>query len=144
MIKPTMILISKDVLDTLSTDEIIYAEVSEAGAMGNSGGILFYTIRDEQLICYQTNIFTDEKTYLIAEKLLRKHENASMHDDLNKDEILFDYYSGGMGNSVFINKNVTLKTRDGYFMYNRNNKDYHIYSSVQGVFNTVVYAMKNS
>ena len=36
MISPTIADLSRDVLDTLSVNDIIYAEVSHPGAMGNS------------------------------------------------------------------------------------------------------------
>ena len=37
--------LTKDLLNTLSVDEIIYAEVTRPGAMGNSGGIGFLLLK---------------------------------------------------------------------------------------------------
>ncbi|WP_299524871.1 hypothetical protein [uncultured Lutibacter sp.] len=144
MIEPIMTKLSIDVLDTVLADEIIYAEVAGSGAMGNSGGITIYLIKAGQLVCYETSLFSDENTYLGAERLLFKHQNTYKHNDIKTDKILFDFYYGGMGNSVFVNKNVSLKIGDGYFIYNRNNIEYQIFSSVHGVFDSVVYAMKGS
>jgi hypothetical protein len=123
--------LTKDLLNTLSVDEIIYAEVTHPGGMGNSGGIRISIIKNEKLVTYTTNCSADENTYLTVGDLLRHSSNCC-------------FYEGGMGNSVYINKNITLKIGDGYFIYNRNNKGYHILSSVQGVFNSVVKQMQNS
>jgi len=61
-------------------------------------------------------------------------------DDNN--EILFNYYDGGFGNTVFVNKNVSLKVVGKHFVYKENNKEYHIYSSVFGVFKSVANKIK--
>ncbi len=143
MIEPTRIKLSMEILNTLSANEIIYAEIAGSGAMGNSGGVMIYTLREEQLICYETDVFTDESTYLAAEELLLKHIDSSEHYGLKAGEVFLDRYEGGMGNSVFVNRNVSLKTRGRSFIYNKDNKEYHILSSVYGVFRNVAYALEN-
>jgi hypothetical protein len=40
--------------------------------MGNAGGIMLYIIKDDTLICYETNVFNDEEIYVQAEELLLK------------------------------------------------------------------------
>jgi hypothetical protein len=124
--------LTKDILATLSPSEIIYAEVAGGGAMGNSGGIMIYVIKKVQLICYETSVFTDEEVYLIADDFLS-----------NNEKTFFNFYYGGMGNNVFINKNVELKIKQEYFAYLQNGFEYKIYSSVKGVFNSVVNRMSN-
>lgn len=124
--------LTKEILETISPNEIIYAEVAGGGAMGNSGGIMIYLVNKTQLICYETSVFTDEEVYLIAEDFLSMNENA-----------YFNYYYGGMGNNVFINKNAELNIKLEYFSYLQNGFEYKIYSSVKGVFNSVVNRMKN-
>jgi hypothetical protein len=55
--------------------QVIYAEVSPPGAMGNAGGIVIY-IREggsRAFICYETSIHADEQTYLSAEAKLLEH-----------------------------------------------------------------------
>jgi hypothetical protein len=141
--KPITIKLTKSLLDSVLIKEIIYAEVAGGGAMGNAGGIILYLIKDEQLICYETHLYTDEKVYLLAEKLLIKHQDKFKYDDINKGVKLFNYFYGGMGNNVFVNKNVTLEINEGYFIYNKDGVKYQILSSVQGVFDGVVYAMKH-
>lgn len=125
--------LTKDILETLSPREIIYAEVAGGGAMGNSGGIMIYVINKVQLICYETSVFTDEEVYLIADDFLS-----------NKEKTFFNFYYGGMGNNVFINKNVELKIKKEYFSYFQNGFEYKIYSSVKGVFNSVVNRMSDT
>jgi hypothetical protein len=141
--KPVTIKLTKSILDGILPKEIIYAEVAGGGAMGNAGGIMLYLIKNEQLICYETNVFTDEEVYLLANKLLLKYQDIFKYDDIDVVVILFNHFYGGMGNNVFINKNVTLEIKKGYFIHNRDSIEYQILSSVQGVFESVVYAMKH-
>lgn len=124
--------LTKEILETISPNEIIYAEVAGGGAMGNSGGIMIYLVNKTQLICYETNVFTDEEVYLIADDFLSNNEKA-----------FFNFYYGGMGNNVFVNKNIELKIKQDYFAYLQNGFEYKIYSSVKGVFNSVVNRMKS-
>lgn len=123
---------TKDILETLSSREIIYAEVAGGGAMGNSGVIMIYVIKKEQLVCYETSVFTDEEVYLIADDFLSINVKT-----------FFNFYYGGMGNNVFINKNIELKIKQEYFAYLQNGFEYKIYSSVNGVFNSVVNRINN-
>jgi hypothetical protein len=141
--------LTKDLLNTLSVDEIIYAEVTRPGGMGNVGGIRISIIKDEKLVTYTTNYYTDENTYFAVVDLLR--DSCIHNNDIQVDKIIFDYYRGGWGNHVYVNKNITLKIGDRYFthgdcyfIYNRNNKEYHVLSSVDGVFINVVDQMQNS
>ena len=128
----TTIKLTKEILENISPKEIIYAEVAGGGAMGNSGGIMIYVINKVQLICYETSVFTDEEVYLIADDFLS-----------NNEKTFFNFYYGGMGNNVFVNKNVELKIKQDYFAYLQNGFEYKIYSSVKGVFNSVVNRMKS-
>ena len=48
-----------------------------------------------------------------------------------------------MGNNAIVNINITLEIKDEFFIYKKDNIDYQILASVQGVFNRVVYTMKN-
>jgi len=143
MNKPITIKLTKSILDSILPKEIIYAEVAVGGAMGNAGGIMLYLVKGEQLICYETNIFTDKETYLLAQELLLKHQDKLKYDDIEIVVKLFNHFYGGMGNNVFVNKNVTLKIKEGYFIHNKDGVEYQILSSVQGVFNNVIYAMKH-
>ena len=134
--------LSKTILDTLSVYDIIYAEFAGSGAMGCAGQVLFYIIEKEQLVCYKTNLFKDEITYIQATELLLSHQNSLKSDNIRTEEILFNYYYGGVGNYVFVNKDVSLEITDEHFIYKRNKNEYHIYSSVLGVFISVADAMK--
>jgi len=133
MIDPKSIKLTKDVLENISINEIIYAEAAGAGAMGNSGGIMFYILRGEELICYETNLYKDEETYLETEKIID-----------SADRVIFDFYYGGMGNRVYVNKNVSLKKGDGFFILHKNGKEYKVYSSVKGVYISVASALLDS
>ena len=140
MKKPEMIKLTKSLLDSIIPGEIIYAEVAAGGAMGNAGGIMLYLIKEDTLICYETSVFTDEEIYIQAGESLLKHQNQFKNKE---QESLFDFFYGGMGNNVFVNKNVALEIKDGYFIYKKGNVEYQILPSVQGVFNMIVDTMNN-
>ncbi len=131
--------LSKAIIDSIDAEKIIYAEVTPVGAMGNSGGIIIYILQEDtnEMICYETSIFKDEQTYLLADKKLYKHLDREEANSKRKNLYLFLYY-GGMGNNVFINKNVNLTFQENYFIYTANNTPYQILTSCQGVFNCVV------
>jgi hypothetical protein len=140
--KLTEIELTKTILDPLSVNDIIYAEIAGGGAMGYAGQIMIYMIKEEQLVCYITSLFKDEETYNQADELLRRFQSV-LPSNGKKDEILFIYYYGGMGNHVFVNKHDSLEIMGEHFVYKKNNKEYHIYTSVLGVFNYVAEVMQN-
>jgi len=143
-IEPNIVELSEEMLDVISACDIIYAEYAEGGAMGYAGQIMFYIIEDEKLVCYKANLFQNENLYRQAKELLRKHQNCSTGLSQKSNEAFFNYYYGGVGNHVFIKKTISLKEVDEHFVYNRNYKEYHIYSSVFGVFDSVAYAIQES
>jgi hypothetical protein len=146
MTNPVSKKLSKSMLDSIEVDKIIYAEVTPPGAMGNSGGIIIYTTQNDsqtnELICYRTNIFEDEETYLLAEKILLKYVDMTFKTN-EKEESYFDFYYGGMGNNVLINKKVNLDIQDNFFVYTAENLQFQILSSVQGVFMSIADVYKN-
>ena len=143
MNEPTMMQLTKSLIESINPEEIIYAEMAGGGAMGNAGGIMLYLIKDDTLFCYETNVFNDEEIYVQAEELLLKHQDSLKYSDIELQDCLFDHFYGGMGNDVFVKKNINLEINEGYFIYKKDNIEYIILASVQGVFNSVVYAMKN-
>lgn len=145
MITPIKKKLSKSILDNIEIDKIIYAEVTPPGAMGNSGGIIIYTRQDNntEMICFETSIYDDEETYLLAEEVLFYHLGRGNNVG-GKGKLYFDFYDGGMGNYVFINKKIKLSVQDNYFVYHVDDLEYQIFSSVQGVFNSVVNHMKSN
>ncbi len=145
MITPITRKLSKSILDNIEIDKIIYAEVTPPGAMGNSGGIIFYIRRENntEMFCFETNIYDDEEIYLLAEKVLFKHLDRE-NNISGKEQLYFDFYYGGMGNNVFINKKINLSIQDNYFVYRIDDLEYQIFSSVQGVFNSVVNQMNSN
>ncbi|SEA60635.1 hypothetical protein SAMN04487990_12029 [Bizionia paragorgiae] len=137
--------ISKSILESIETDKIIYAEVTPPGAMGNSGGIIIYIKQNNsnEMLCYETSIYDDEQTYLLVEEKLFKHIDRE-DENSNKEQLYFDFYYGGMGNNVFINKKINLSIQDNYFIYQADDLEFQIFSSVQGVFDNVVNQMNSN
>ena len=141
MIEPAKIDLSIELLDKLAIEEIIYAEYAPPGAMGKEGGVMIYIITDGNLNCYETNIFKNEDIYNKAIDILQRNQITSRYNDIINENGILKFYGGGMGNNVFIHKDVSLKIANGYFIYTKNDTEYKIYSSVQGVFNHVAYAI---
>lgn len=145
MITPITKKLSKSILDSIEIDKIIYAEVTPPGAMGNSGGIILYVRQENNtdMFCFETSIYDDEDIYLLAEKVLFKHLDRE-NNISGKEQLYFDFYYGGMGNNVFINKKINLSIQDNYFVYHIDDLEYQIFSSVKGVFNSVVNQMNST
>lgn len=145
MITPITRKLSKSILDNIEIDKIIYAEVTPPGAMGNSGGIIIFIRQDNntEMLCFETSIYDDEETYLLAEEVLFKHLDRENNVG-GKEKLYFDFYYGGMGNNVFIKKKINLSVQDNYFVYHVDDLEYQIFSSVQGVFNSVVNHMNSN
>lgn len=129
-------------LRTISLDEIIYAEIAEPGAMGNTGGLSIYVVKSGQLQRYETSVFNDFETYSEAEELISKNQNEMLMSGTMAEKKTFVYYYGGMGNHVFINNNATLRAAEDHFLYTQNNVKYKIEPSNKGVFMSVAGSLK--
>lgn len=130
---PESIIITAKNLDSIDFDKIIYCEVTPKGAMGNEGGILIYVLKDEDtLITYETNLEIDAQAF------------DATSERINQNISLFTSYYGGMGNYVYVKKNVQLETDEKYncFWYHSQNTKLRIDSSVRGVFIFVVGHMR--
>ena len=144
MIEPIKATLTKTIINSLDPQEIIYAEVADGGANGNAGGILIYSVKDKQIICYETSKFTDQENYSLAKEILFKYTDRQSDHEENLESCLFDYVYGGLGNNVFIHKNANLEIKENYFLYLKDDLEYAIYSSVQGVFKGVVNGIKQA
>lgn len=146
MANPVSKKLSKSMLDRIEADKIIYAEVTPPGAMGYSGGIIIHTTQNgsqtNELICCRTSIFEDEETYLLAEKILLKYVDMTYKTN-EKEESYFDFYYGGMGKNVLINKKVNIDIQDNFIVYTKENLIFQILSSIQGVFISIADVYKN-
>jgi len=135
--------LTTDKIEKLAIKDVIYAESSVGGAMGNAGGVMIYVIEHQKLIRYETNLFSDSDTYQKASEWLLKHQNEFKLDGIKVENVVLDYHYGGMGNHIFINKNIKLQKRNVGFLYSEGDLQYEIACSVLGVFNAVVYSMEN-
>lgn len=146
MITSTPKTLSKSVINTLDINSIIYAELALPGAMGSPGNVMIYAYQSDTktLICYETNINEDEETYCLAEEKLFQNVNQKEVEKRDeKEEVYFDMYHGGMGNTVFINKNVTLNMHDHFFTYKTDDLEFQIFSSIYIVYCKVRNQIKN-
>jgi hypothetical protein len=143
MEKRTIIPLTQPILNEIQVHQILYCEFAGIGAMGNAGGLMMYIVREKQLICYETNLNLDGETYTQSVQLIMNHQDVLDYATSESNEVFFQHFYGGMGNHVFINKNIALEVEDGYFVYKVGEEQYQILPSVQGVFESVVYSMKN-
>ena len=134
--------LTNEILNAFSVNEIIYAEYADSGAMGVAGGILIYTMKEDILFCYKTSIFIDQITYENAINIFKNNSVINLNTGQQNENGVFNFYNGGCGNHVFINKDKKLKPFDGYFLFLHNGRNYRIYSSVNGVFIGVVYQLQ--
>jgi hypothetical protein len=135
--------LSEAVIESIELQKIIYAEVTPPGAMGNAGGIIIYILQSEtnEIICYESNIYDDEGTYLAAEKLLLQYHDTENINQENEN-LYFNYYYAGGGNHVFINKKANLSILNNHFIYNTSTFQFQISSSCRGVFNSLIEQLK--
>lgn len=121
----------------IKAKDIIYAEVASGGTMGNAGGLILYIFKKGRLRGYDTNMY-HKIVYKKAAKLL--YPNIKNY----KKDYIFDYYYGGVGNDVFINKDISLKIGDECFILEINSKKFKLYTSVLGVFMRVAKLLKEN
>lgn len=116
--------LTRSKLASIDFADVVYGERSQAGAMGNAGGVILYVLKDGKLTRFNTNVFDDEETCLAALK------------QITTDEKRFDIYYGGMGNGIIINKSVTLlpDSEQNCFWLETKNHRLKIDASVPGVF----------
>jgi len=131
---PESVIITAENLNSINFEQVIYCEISPIGAMGNEGGIIMYVLGDnDDLTTYETNESIDKESY------------DKTSDYINQNANLFINYSGGMGNYVYVRKDIQLEIDEKYncFWYHSQNTKLRIDSSVRGVFINVVSGMKN-
>ena len=87
--------LTKKIVDAIKPDEIIYAEYSSGGAMGNCGSSRIYALKDDGLHYYYASVSSKEKS---------QEEAYSMARDLLfglADKNILDKTYGGFGNAAF-------------------------------------------
>ena len=124
--------LTKKIVDTIKPDEIIYAEYSSGGAMGNCGSSRIYALKDDGLHYYYASVSSKEKS---------QEEAYSMAVDLLfglADKNILDKTYGGFGNIAFKKKDITFDRNDDKcsFVYDK----CLIEASVLGVYNNVARA----
>ncbi len=136
--RPKSALLSSRIIDGMDFHQVVYAEVTPAGAMGNSGGILIYVEESGALTKYEVNVYHDSEAYFRAEEALFKHVRIPGDEDgSTKNELLFDYFWGGMGNNVLVNKYAALEVEADSFSIQKNGTRHLIHPSCSGVFESV-------
>lgn len=130
---PDFTKLNTDILKDIDFKNVIYGERSQSGAMGNAGGIILYVLKNKEMTRYETNVNDDEETAIEALRQITQNED------------LFDLYAGGMGNGVFIRKDIDLEidAKNKCFWLKQNDQKYKIESSVPGVFRSVVARIEN-
>jgi hypothetical protein len=146
MIEPVILKLTKEIIDSLSIEEIIYAEISLLGTWNKEGGIMLYILKDNNLICYKENINSNKNIYNDAVDILEKNSISSRKNNVKNENGIFKFYGGRKGNSGFINKDISLEVRDrnlpgGWFIYSKNNIKYGILSSAYDVYDRIEHSI---
>lgn len=132
IIKP--ITLTREVLQEIRPESIIYAEFADFGAMGASGTARIFVLRNDQLLFYLTgdtrNKEEDRDVLYAADKFL---------DGLKKSGVL-DQVNGGAGNIAFKKHGIFFECDDDNcdFIYKKAGKKYLIPASVPGVYHSVI------
>jgi len=131
------------ILNNLAIQDVMYAEIAEPGAMGNNGGIIVYAMKNKRLFRYETTIFENETIYTQARNSLLRHQNGLKIEGIATVSTIFDYYYGGMGNHILVNKNIYLQKLRNHFRFQMDGNEYTIFCSVPGVFNFLVHTLND-
>lgn len=131
MQEPVFTELTSEILHRLDPADILYAEVTPPGAMGNRGGVMLYAYRDGELHCYETNYYRQEALFLEAERLLLRHDGTPGKDS---GPAVFEVLYGGMGNLAFVNRQAKLEVGADHLVYRVDGRAYMFHCSLQGVF----------
>ena len=124
--------LTKKVVEAIRPEDIIYAEYSAGGAMGDCGSSRIYAFKDGDLHYYYASLYSKEKSqeeaYGVAGNLLFGLANKN----------ILDKTYGGFGNTAFKKKDVVFERNDDKcsFIYDK----YQIEASVLGVYKRVARA----
>ena len=124
--------LTKKVVEAIRPEDIIYAEYSAGGAMGDCGSSRIYAFKDGDLHYYYASLYSKEKSqeeaYGAAGNLLFGLA----------DKNILDKTYGGFGNTAFKKKDVVFERNDDKcsFIYDK----YQIEASVLGVYKKVARA----
>ena len=124
--------LTKKVVEAIRPEDIIYAEYSAGGAMGDCGSSRIYAFKDGDLHYYYASLYSKEKSqeeaYDVAGNLLFGLA----------DKNILDKTYGGFGNTAFKKKDVVFERNDDKcsFIYDK----YQIEASVLGVYKKVARA----
>jgi len=118
----------------LDFEDIIYMEQTVPGGMGNDGGIVLEAFRDNRLVRYETNIYSDEAATDAAVAKLKENQAQ------------FDEHYGGFGNAAFLRNSdrIVIDEKNGRFIFEHDGKQYPFSSSVPGVFKKVISSLNRS
>ena len=124
--------LTKKVVEAIRPEDIIYAEYSAGGAMGDCGSSRIYAFKDGYLHYYYASLYSKEKSqeeaYGAAGNLLFGLA----------DKNILDKTYAGFGNTAFKNKDIVFERNDDKcsFIYDK----YQIEASVLGVYKKVARA----
>ena len=133
--------LSQSILDTLSPHDVVYAEFDCCGNMKYTGRSMLYLIKDEKLLCYETDrlkeigphvvewLITHQRTLFNDDTFYRLSLKSDSRWEMNK-ATLADLDTSGFGNHVFVNKKYKFEVRDKisdkYLVYMAENKEHLI------------------
>ena len=132
MKQPKEAKLTKEIVDSLKTKSIIYAEIAEGGAMGDAGSARLYVYADGKVLYYYCSLHNDNPEENEGYGALYEY----LDDEDNRN--VLDYCYAGFGNHAYKDKAAKLVQNDdecGFEYTLPNSKDkYLLRCSCQGVY----------
>ena len=116
----------------ISDKSIVYLEIAELGAMGNSGGILLYAFENSDFRKFESNANIDVELFETIYSMFFDQKITKL-----LDENSLSYYYGGFGNHVFLSNKIVLKKESHHFSFSLNGESYFVEPSNLGVLDAV-------
>ena len=132
--------LTETIFKKINKDAVLYAEMADRGAMGESGTARLYTLTGGKLNLYHLKL-NDSKSKSNDELFDRLFNVLSA---LTRDGFLI-YENAGYGNFAWRKAGIHFKgnDEDHSFTYKNGDKTYKIESSNSGLYQSVVYRFAN-
>lgn len=120
----------------ISDKSIVYLEIAELGAMGNSGGVLLYVFENLEFKKFESNANIDIELF---QTMYSTFFNQNSLEEKNTKEFRssLNYCYGGFGNHVFLSNEIVFKKESNHFSFSMKGQTYFIQPSNLGVLDAV-------
>lgn len=120
----------------ISDKSIIYLEISELGAMGNSGGVLLYVFENSDFNKFESNANIDFESFETI-YLTFFNDNGLTEKNTKEFSSSLNYYYAGYGNHVFLSNEIVFTKESHFFSFSMNGESYTIEPSNFGILDAI-------